>query len=210
MKFSNQEPRACNKKCEKDLEDSIKKNSVYEGAGSPFSLLKEKFDEAGIEAVCKFAAQIFIDFEADTKLFFAESLKNTRAASQNASWPQSWPRRHPCQIPGIEQVKVAFQHNVGFKLLRQRLSANAQVTTADAGGAPSAGSRRPPHRAGTSRADKSGATKRSASPSRTAAASDDLEDLSKEALYERAQKLDIPGRSKMGRQALINAIRKAA
>ena len=97
------------------------------------------------------------------------------------------------------------------KLLRQRLSANAQVTTADVGGAPSVGSRRPPRRAGTSRVEKPGANTRRAPASRkAAAASDDLEDLSKEALYERAQKLDVPGRSKMGRQALINAIRKAA
>lgn len=38
---------------------------------------------------------------------------------------------------------------------------------------------------------------------------DRLEKLSREALYDRAQKLDVPGRSKMGRKQLIAAIRKA-
>uniref|UniRef100_A0A914W4S1 Chondroitin proteoglycan 4 domain-containing protein n=1 Tax=Plectus sambesii TaxID=2011161 RepID=A0A914W4S1_9BILA len=46
-------PRACNKKCEKDLEDSIKNNTVYDGAGSPFSILQDNFNKEGIEAVCK-------------------------------------------------------------------------------------------------------------------------------------------------------------
>lgn len=38
---------------------------------------------------------------------------------------------------------------------------------------------------------------------------DRLEQLSREALYDRAQKLDVPGRSKMGRKQLIAALRKA-
>jgi DNA end-binding protein Ku len=36
-----------------------------------------------------------------------------------------------------------------------------------------------------------------------------LDDLSKEALYQRAQNLDIPGRSKMSKKALIEAIQAA-
>jgi len=118
---------------------------------------------------------------------------------------------HPKGATDAEGEEAAGADVVDLvKLLRQRLSANAQVTTADAGGAPNAGSRRRPHRAGSTRTGKSGANKRSARDSGTSTASDDLEDLSKEALYERAQTLDIPGRSKMGRRALINAIRKAA
>ena len=65
------------------------------------------------------------------------------------------------------------------QLLRQRLSAKATITTADA-----------------------------EEPS--ASAAKDLRKLSKEALYERAQALDIPGRSKMGKPALVAAIRKAS
>lgn len=59
MNFRMAIPRACNKKCEKQLEDSIKNNTVYEGAGSPFSILKENFDKAGIEAVCKLVTELF-------------------------------------------------------------------------------------------------------------------------------------------------------
>lgn len=65
------------------------------------------------------------------------------------------------------------------QLLRKRLSATATVTTAEAAGAASGSS------------------------------GDELRKLSKADLYERAQGLDIPGRSKMGRQALVTAIRKA-
>jgi DNA end-binding protein Ku len=39
---------------------------------------------------------------------------------------------------------------------------------------------------------------------------DQLEQLSKGELYEQATKLDIPGRSKMNRDQLINALTKAA
>lgn len=66
------------------------------------------------------------------------------------------------------------------QLLRKRLAANATVTTADAA-------------AGAS-----------------TASGDALRKLSKADLYERAQALDIAGRSKMGKQALVTAIRKAS
>lgn len=86
------------------------------------------------------------------------------------------------------------------KLLRERLSANAQVTTADRSSPAqdeseraSPGKRAPPKRA----------------PVRKSAA-DDLEKLSRQELYDRAQTLDIPGRSKMGKAELIAAIRRAA
>lgn len=39
---------------------------------------------------------------------------------------------------------------------------------------------------------------------------EDLDDSSKEELYQRAKALDIPGRSKMGKEALIEAIRSAS
>jgi DNA end-binding protein Ku len=42
------------------------------------------------------------------------------------------------------------------------------------------------------------------------ASDDDLDELSKQALYDRAQALDIEGRSRMGKQELIKAIRAAA
>ncbi len=48
------------------------------------------------------------------------------------------------------------------------------------------------------------------SPDGRAAASGELRDLSKKELYERAKALDIEGRSKMGREQLIRAIRKAS
>jgi DNA end-binding protein Ku len=66
-----------------------------------------------------------------------------------------------------------------MRILKKRLSPQAEVTSAE----------------GTSgkRAQPSG----------------ELGDLSKEALYQRAQVLEIPGRSKMGKGALIKAIRKA-
>jgi DNA end-binding protein Ku len=38
----------------------------------------------------------------------------------------------------------------------------------------------------------------------------DLESLSKEELYERAQAADIPGRSGMSKRQLINALRRSA
>ena len=44
----------------------------------------------------------------------------------------------------------------------------------------------------------------------TASADAALEDLPKEELYQRAQVLDIAGRSKMGKKKLAEAIRKAA
>lgn len=68
-----------------------------------------------------------------------------------------------------------------MQLIKQRISAQAKVTTADArnGGA--------------------------GEPS-----TEDLRELSKKALYERAQALDIDGRSKMGKKELIRAIRRAS
>jgi len=39
---------------------------------------------------------------------------------------------------------------------------------------------------------------------------DDLAGMSREELYERAKKLDVPGRSKMSRDQLARAIRKSA
>jgi DNA end-binding protein Ku len=65
------------------------------------------------------------------------------------------------------------------KLLRERLSSKAKVSTAEHPGGWAKGS---PH---------------------------DLGKLSKQALYERAQALDIPKRSQMGKAELIKAIRKA-
>lgn len=65
------------------------------------------------------------------------------------------------------------------QLLRKRMAVTATVTTADAA---------------------SGAA---------ASSAESLRDLSKTDLYERAQALDIPGRSKMGKKALVTAIRKA-
>jgi hypothetical protein len=44
---------------------------------------------------------------------------------------------------------------------------------------------------------------------RSGAAGHRLEDRNRQQLYETAQKLDIPGRSKMGKWELIQAIRKA-
>lgn len=94
------------------------------------------------------------------------------------------------------------------KLLRQRLSASANVTTVDqAAGQATKGDRRPPHRAGSG---KTASKRKPDTEGSSNADVDDLESLSKEALYDRAQKLDVPGRSKMSRQALISAIRKAA
>lgn len=93
------------------------------------------------------------------------------------------------------------------KLLRQRLSASASVTTVEeAVGHAAKGDRRPPRRAGSA----TSSSKRGQEPARKTSAADNLEGASKETLYEQAQKLDIPGRSKMSRQALINAIRKAS
>lgn len=96
------------------------------------------------------------------------------------------------------------------KLLRERLSANAKVTTAD---------QVPQGSFAVKSGRKSGIRKMSAtgaSPTKTAAKKgakppdDDLAGLSKQALYDRAQSLGIEGRSKMGRAALIAAIRQAA
>ena len=65
------------------------------------------------------------------------------------------------------------------QLLRKRMAAKATVTTADAASVASGSSE------------------------------GSLGELSKTDLYERAQALDIPGRSKMGKKALVTAIRKA-
>jgi DNA end-binding protein Ku len=86
------------------------------------------------------------------------------------------------------------------KLLKQRLSANAKVTTADE----SQQEGKPPARKAAKPAKVS--DERDAGN----ASGDDLDALSKEALYERAQDLDIPGRSRMGKSALVKAIRKAS
>jgi len=83
------------------------------------------------------------------------------------------------------------------KLLKQRLSANAKVTTADESHHQS----RSPARKAAKPSDTRDAAK---------ASGEDFETLSKEALYERAQALDVPGRSKLGKSALIKAIRKAS
>jgi len=88
------------------------------------------------------------------------------------------------------------------KLLRQRLSSGATVQTADQTGTAHAhagakSTRKPPKRA-------------TPASSAAKAAGSDLSALSKEDLYERAQALEIPGRSKMDRDELIAAIKKAA
>jgi DNA end-binding protein Ku len=87
------------------------------------------------------------------------------------------------------------------KLLKQRLSANATVATADQSRHEEG---KPPGRKAAKRAKASDASD-ARKPS-----GDDLDALSKEALYERAQALDIPGRSKLGKRALVKAIRKAS
>jgi DNA end-binding protein Ku len=86
------------------------------------------------------------------------------------------------------------------KLLKQRLSANATVTTADE-------SRHERKRSGRKAAKRA---KMSDAPAARKASVDDLDALSKEALYERAQALDIPGRSKMSKGALAKALRKTS
>jgi DNA end-binding protein Ku len=86
------------------------------------------------------------------------------------------------------------------KLLKQRLSANATVATADE----SHHEGRPPGGKAAKREKASNA------PDARKPSGDDLDALSKEALYERAQALDIPGRSKLGKRALVKAIRKAS
>jgi DNA end-binding protein Ku len=57
------------------------------------------------------------------------------------------------------------------------------------------------------------ASSHSAAASRTrrgASAQARLGKLSKSDLYQRAQNLDLPGRSKMGKKALVEAIRRAS
>ena len=117
-----------------------------------------------------------------------------------------------------------------MQILRRSLSQKAVVTTAEAAGGSgsfaASGGRRPVKRSGERQAGagkaKAGAGKAKASAgkakasaasrrsSRKGPASDELEGLSREQLYERAQALRIAGRSKMDRGALLEALRAAA
>ena len=104
-----------------------------------------------------------------------------------------------------------------MQILRRSLSQKAVVTTAEAAGgagersAGTQGGRRPAKRStGNRGAGKSAATGQSGSVAEKARAKDDLEDLPREQLYQRAQDLGIAGRSKMDRKALLKALRAAA
>ena len=105
-----------------------------------------------------------------------------------------------------------------MQILRRSLSQKAVVTTAEAAGgsgersAAADGGRRPVKRSTGSRgsAGKGRATPSPGRSTREARTKDDLEDLSREQLYERAQDLGIAGRSKMDRNALLKALRAAA
>jgi DNA end-binding protein Ku len=96
-------------------------------------------------------------------------------------------------------------------ILRQRLSAKASITTADAaageaGSTSAGGERRASRKSAKGKSGKRG----KAAVVKSGASAGDLRKLSKAELYERAQKLDIPGRTKMGKTQLAEAIRKAA
>jgi DNA end-binding protein Ku len=57
---------------------------------------------------------------------------------------------------------------------------------------------------------KSGAKPTKSGVKKESGSGDDLDDLSKAELYERAQQLDVPGRSGMSKQELAKAIRRSA
>ena len=78
-----------------------------------------------------------------------------------------------------------------MKLLKERLSSKAEVTTAD-------------------EADASSTAKKPKKSGESSAKGPDLSTLSKNELYEKAQALDIPGRSKMAKDDLVQAIRAAS
>ena len=92
-----------------------------------------------------------------------------------------------------------------MEVLRKSLSAKARVATVEEAGGHAP---RRPAATATARDERQ--------PARKAQAADrqkpdgDLGGASKEALYRRATELGIPGRSKMGKDALVDAIRKAA
>jgi DNA end-binding protein Ku len=95
-----------------------------------------------------------------------------------------------------------------MQILRRSLSKKAVVTTAE-----SSGSRSAPTDIASARsraAAKAGSKESKTASGKTADAGDELQDLSREELYKRAQELDIAGRSKMSRGALLKALRAAA
>lgn len=87
-------------------------------------------------------------------------------------------------------------------VLRKSLSRSAQVSTAESS-ANGAG-RRTPHAA---KSTAKSATKRAAKSRRTKG--HDLADAPKDELYETAARLGIPGRSKLSKKQLLNAIKRA-
>jgi DNA end-binding protein Ku len=95
-----------------------------------------------------------------------------------------------------------------MQILRRSLSKKAVVTTAE-----SSGSRPAPTDIASARsrvAAKANSKESNTVSGKTADAGDELEDLSREELYKRAQELQIAGRSKMSRTALLEALRAAA
>lgn len=93
-----------------------------------------------------------------------------------------------------------------MKLLKERLSAKAEVSTADEDGAA-------PKKRSEGGAKSGGA--KNGDGKNGGAKGDDAQDaslsgLSKDALYEKAQALDIAGRSKMAKADLVKAIRAAS
>jgi len=104
-----------------------------------------------------------------------------------------------------------------MQVLRRSLSQKAVVTTAESAARSGAGSGEDgkrkaraaePDAAGLGAGDRKPAKRRDARKPR--ASKDDLQELSREDLYKRAQDLGIPGRSKMDRTALLKAVRAAA
>jgi DNA end-binding protein Ku len=95
-----------------------------------------------------------------------------------------------------------------MQILRRSLSKKAVVTTAE-----SKAPRSPPSDIASARprtAVTAGAKEKGAKPGKPAGDRDELQDLSREELYKRAQELDIAGRSKMDRASLLKALRAAA
>jgi DNA end-binding protein Ku len=92
-----------------------------------------------------------------------------------------------------------------MQVLRKSLSAKARVATAEEAAAD--GRRRPAAKAPAAAGRKPA---RKTKASNTQQPDGDLRGASKEALYQRATELGIPGRSRMDKDALVEAIRKAA
>lgn len=97
-----------------------------------------------------------------------------------------------------------------MEVLRKSLSKNATVTNASNTPSPGQAARSKRSAASHARIDKHAFPGRRAKSSKTSTAKDDLEQASKSELMKMASELDIAGRSKMGKSALVTAIRRVA